>query len=306
MTGLRDVDLNLLVIFRAIMTHGSIAEAAKEVGLSASAVSHALARMRLILNDELFYRTAGGVKPTERARELNANIEPGLQLISDAISQQHHFVPQNAERLFSIQVADYVSGFFLPRLTSYILSDAPRVSINVLPFSVSAESVWDRVDLQIRLTPGRLQPEIVRSKRLFADEVVVVMRRDHPAAEAPMTAGLYAELLHVKLSQSATGTTVIEDALASRGLKRHIALTAASWYDIPDIVANSDLIAIAPRRLLGFDPRLTNMKVAPLPLEEVVFSFDLCWDQRTEHDPGIRWLRDLVVKIFNMYPADDQ
>ncbi|MEQ6250977.1 LysR family transcriptional regulator, partial [Sulfitobacter sp. HNIBRBA3233] len=74
------------------------------------------------------------------------------------------------------------------------------------------ESVWDRVDMQVRLTPGRLQPEMVRSQRLLADEIVVLMRRDHPRADETMTAELYAELPHVKLSQSATGTTVIDDA----------------------------------------------------------------------------------------------
>ena len=113
-----------------------------------------------------------------------------------------------------------------------------------------------------------------------------------------MTAELYASLRHVKLSQSATGTTVIEDALAARGLKRHMAMTVSSWFDIPDIVANSDMIAIAPRRSLQLDPRLKGLNCSPLPLEEVVFSFDLCWDLRTEREPGQQWLRKLIAELF--------
>lgn len=298
MVNLRNFDLNLLVIFRAIMNRGSIAGAADEVGLSPSAVSHALGRLRIMLNDELFFRTADGVKPTNRAVDLNADIERGLGFISTAISQQHLFVPAEAERVFTIQVADYVSGFLLPRLVRRLQSDAPGVSIDILPFSVSPDSVWDRVDMQVRLTPGRLQPQMVRSKRLLADEVVVLMRPDHPRAAEPMTAELYAALPHVKLSQSATGTTVIEDALSARGLRRKLPMTVASWFDIPDIVANSDLIAIAPRRLLSLDPRLQNLASAPLPLEEVVFSFDLCWDLRTEREPGQQWLRGVIADIF--------
>jgi len=127
---------------------------------------------------------------------------------------------------------------------------------------------------------------------------VVLMRPDHPRAAEPMTAELYAALPHVKLSQSATGTTVIEDALSARGLRRKLPMTVASWFDIPDIVANSDLIAIAPRRLLSLDPRLQNLASAPLPLEEVVFSFDLCWDLRTEREPGQQWLRGVIADIF--------
>ena len=197
-----------------------------------------------------------------------------------------------------MQVADYVSGFLLPRLAERLQVEAPGISIDILPFSISPESVWDRVDMQVRLTPGRLQPEMVRSQRLLADEIVVLMRHDHPRANDPMTAELYAGLAHVKLSQSATGTTVIDDALAARGLERHMAMTVASWFEIPDIVANSDLIAIAPRRLLSLDPRLRNLKASPLPLEEVVFSFDLCWDLRTEREPGQKWLRKVVSDVF--------
>ena len=298
MVNLRNFDLNLLVIFRAIMNRGSIAGAAEEIGLSPSAVSHALARLRLMLNDELFFRTADGVSPTDRAREINVDIERGLGFISTAISLQHQFVPAEAERVFTMQVADYVAGFLLPRLAERLQVEAPGVSIDILPFSISPESVWDRVDMQVRLTPGRLQPEIVRSQRLLADEIVVLMRRDHPQVDLPMTAELYAQLPHVKLSQSATGTTVIDDALTARGLKRHMAMTVASWFEIPDIVSSSDLIAIAPRRLASLDPRLSKLRAAPLPLEEVVFSFDLCWDLRTEREPGQKWLRKVVSDVF--------
>ncbi|MEQ6250970.1 LysR family transcriptional regulator, partial [Sulfitobacter sp. HNIBRBA3233] len=135
--NLRNFDLNLLVIFRAIMNQGSIAGAAEEIGLSPSAVSHALARLRVMLNDELFFRTAGGVRPTDRARELYADIERGLGFISTAISLQHQFVPAKAERVFTMQVADYVSAFLLPRLAERLQVEAPGVSIDILPFTIS-------------------------------------------------------------------------------------------------------------------------------------------------------------------------
>lgn len=298
MVNLRNFDLNLLVIFRAILSRGSIAGAAQEIGLSPSAVSHALGRLRIMLNDELFFRTTDGVRPTERALELNADIERGLGFLATAISRQHQFVPVEAKRTFTIQVADYVSGFLLPRLVQRLRKEAPGVIIDVLPFTISADSVWDRVDMQVRLTPGRLQPQVVRSRRLAVDEVVVLMRKDHPNVDEPMTAELYAKLPHVKLSQSATGTTVIEDVLAARGLRRDLPMTVASWFDIPDIVAHSDLIAIVPSRLLSTDPRLANLRWSPLPLEEVVFSFDLCWDLRTEREPGQKWLRAVISEIF--------
>jgi DNA-binding transcriptional LysR family regulator len=299
MVNLRDFDLNLLVIFTNIMEQRSISKAANELGLSPSAVSHALGRLRDMLNDQLFYRTAKGLEPTERAKEIIVQVEDGLSHLSTAIGAQQQFVPEDSTRVFSMQIANYVSGFFLPSFSSRIRKEAPNITIDIVPFSISTESVWDQVDVQIRLTPGRLKPRAVRSKRLMADDVVVIMRSDHPSASEPMTAELYASLPHVKLSQSSTGTTVIDDALAERGLHRHSALIVSSWDTIPDLLLETDLIAIAPRLLLSLDPRLKNLKSAPLPLEEVVFSIDLCWDKRSENESGHKWLCEMIVKVFN-------
>lgn len=299
MVNLRDFDLNLLVILKNIMEQRSISKAASELGLSPSAVSHALGRLRGMLNDQLFYRTAKGLEPTDRANEIMVQVEGGLAYLSNAISAQQQFVPADSNRVFSMQVANYISGFFLPNFARRIGTEAPNITIDILPFSISPESVWDRVDVQIRLTPGRLKPKAVRSKRLMADDVVVIMRPDHPSAGEPMTAELYANLPHVKLSQSSTGTTVIDDVLAERGLKRHSALIVASWDIIPDLLLKTDLIAIAPSRLLALDPRLKQLKSAPLPLEEVVFSFDLCWDKSSENESGHKWLCETIVDVFN-------
>lgn len=299
MVNLRDFDLNLLVIYTTIMEHRSISRAANELGLSPSAVSHALGRLRTMLNDPLFYRSAKGLEPTNRAKELLLEVESGLSSLSHAIASQQEFVPGSSERVFRMQIAGYVAGFFLPSFSERIRREAPNVTIDVLPFSISTESVWDRVDAQIRLTPGRLKPGAVKSRRLMADDIVVLMRPDHPSAEAPMTAELYADLPHVKLSQASTGTTVIDDVLGERGLRRHAALIVSNWDNIPDVLWHTDMIAIAPRHLLSLDPRLRGLKSAPLPLEEVVFSFDLCWDRSSEKESGHRWLCDTIVDVFN-------
>lgn len=299
MVNLRDFDLNLLVIFTTIMEQRSISKAANELGLSPSAVSHALRRLRTMLNDQLFYRTAKGLEPTERAKDIVVRVEDGLSHLSGAITAQQQFVPAESKRVFSMQLAGYVSGFFLPSFSNRIRDEAPGITIDILPFPVSTDTPWDRVDAQIRLTPGRLKPKAVRSRRLMADDIVVLMRPDHPNASEPMTAELYTRLPHVKLSQASTGTTVIDDSLAQRGLERHSALIVSSWDPIPDVLMRTDLIAIAPKQLLSLDPRLKHLKSAPLPLEDVVFSFDLCWDQTSEKESGHKWLCETIVDVFN-------
>lgn len=143
-------------------------------------------------------------------------------------------MPAEARRTFTIQVADDVSGFLLPRRVQCLGKEAPGVSIDFLPFTISKEIVWDRIDMQVRLTPGRLQPEMMRSQGLAIDAAVVLMPKDHPRAGNPMTAKLYSELPRVKLSQSATGSTVIKDvpaacAAISRSQLRAGSISRISW-----------------------------------------------------------------------------
>lgn len=296
--NLRKFDLNLLVIFQAIMARGSVAGAARQVGLSPSAVSHALARLRSMLNDELFRRTSKGLEPTARALELNEEVSAGLLHIAHALEQQHRFEPAKTERVFTLQIADYVSGMLLPRLAKRLREEAPGISAEVVPFTLDANMRADTADVQVRFTPGALRPSVSRSQRLLTDHFIVVMRPDHPAANSHMTVELYASLNHVRLSPASIGTTIVDDALARRGLKRRIVMTVPSWYDMPEIVENTDLIAIVPRRWLAADARLAKLRSVPLPLDEVRFAIDLCWDVRRERDPGHRWFRTLIEQIF--------
>lgn len=296
--NLRKFDLNLLIIFQAIMARGSVVGAASQVGLSPSAVSHALARLRVMLNDELFRRTSRGLKPTARALELSDEITTGLSHIAHALERQHAFEPATTERVFTLQIADYVSGMLLPRLAKRLRTEAPGVSAEVIPFSVDADSRADMVDVQVRFTLGTQHPAASRSQRLLTDRFIVVMRPDHPAADREMTVELYASLNHVRLSPAAIGTTIVDDALARRGLKRRVVMTVPGWFDMPEIVENTDMVAIVPSRWPSADARLAKLHSVPLPLEEVQFAIDLCWDIRRDRDPGQKWFRSLIARIF--------
>lgn len=296
--NLRSFDLNLLVIFQAIMLRRSVVRAGEQVGLSPSAVSHALGRLRVMLNDELFARGPAGLEPSPRALELYAEIEQGLAHISSAIEAQHRFDPARSERVFTMQITDYVSGFLLPRLTERLCREAPGVSVQVLPFSVNDEPRSDAADLQLRFTTSEPQQLGARSLRVLTDRFIVVMRADHPAVGQPMTPELYAALKHVKLSPAATGTTIVDDALARRGLRRRVVMTVPGWFDMAEIVERTDLVAVVPRRWPAADARLAKLHSVPLPLEEVAFSIDLCWEVRRERDPGQRWLRNLIAGLF--------
>ena len=296
--NLRKFDLNLLVVFQAIMTTRSVVRAAEQIGMSPSAVSHALARLRVMFNDELFQRTARGLEPTDRAIALAAEIETGLSHIGSAIEGQHVFDPATAERVFTMQIADYISGMLLAPLARRLQDEAPGASVEVLPFATGADADKMATDVQVRFTPGDQALSATRVERLITGEFMVVMRPDHPAAADDLTPETYAALNHVRLSPAATGTMMVDEALARRGLKRRIVMSVPSWFDLPQIVEKSDLVAIVPSRWLVADARLARLLAKDLPLPEVKFAIDLCWDARRDRDPGQKWFRTLIKSVF--------
>ena len=297
-TNLRKFDLNLLVVFRAIMEQGSVVGAAFRIGLSAPAVSHALARLRIMFNDELFRRTARGLEPTERARELYDDVMAGLGHIENALERQHVFDPGTSQQVFTIQITDYVSGTLLPRLAAHLRAEAPRISVHVVPFATGADIDRPHADVQIRFTPGDKALSTAHSKRLLLDKFVVIMRPDHPAASEELTPERYASLGHARLSPAAAGTMIVDDALARRGLKRWIAMSVPSFSDIPPIIEGTDLIAIIPSSWAAADSRIGALLTKPLPLPEVVYSIDLCWDRRQDRNASQRWFRASISKMF--------
>ncbi|KFE33384.1 LysR family transcriptional regulator [Thioclava atlantica] len=297
-TNLRRFDLNLLVIFQAILSQGSVAGAAEAVGLSPSAVSHALARLRVMFNDELFRRSPNGLEPTERALEVGLEIGEGLHHISTAIDMQQRFDPSKSDRVFTMQIADYVSGMVLAPLAQRLERDAPGISVNVIPFGTGADATRKLSDVQIMFAPEASLSAAIRTRRLLDDRFLVVMRQGHPAAREELTVERYAGLRHARISPAAIGTTLIDDALARRGLQRRQVLTVPSWFDLPQIIETTDLVAVVPSEWLKADSRLAALVARELPMSEVGFSVDLRWDARSDRDPGQKWFRDAICKIF--------
>lgn len=299
--NLRTIDLNLLVIFDALMKENSVSAAAHRVGLSPSAVSHALRRLRVTMNDELFRRTTRGIQPTERAIDLSGEIGLALHQIEYALDRQQVFDPGQSTRTFRIQVSDYVSGFLLPRLVEILRQQAPSVQIIAEQFPLNGDQMREPADLQIRLTFGTQQPDTLRTEHLITDRFIVIMKKGHAAYEGKMTAEHYAALNHLKVSLGAIGSTPIDDALANRGLKRNIVMTVPNWSEISPIIERSDLVTVVPNGWQDVDNRQRRFVFAPLPLEEVLFSIDQCWDAKRDRDAGQKWLRNLISGIFQTY-----
>jgi DNA-binding transcriptional LysR family regulator len=295
--NLRTIDLNLLVILDTLITERSVSRAAQRLGLTQSAVSHALRRLRVLFGDDLLIRRGSGMELTWRAAHLSKELRVALGVIEAMVNEDVAFDPATSDRVFRLRVSDYVLGFLLGRLCRVLRTEAPGVRLDVNHFGDDGDEVIGD-EIHVRLGSEAGVTSRYRRVRVFEDSFVVVMSRHHPAATLPMTLDLYVQLLHLKVAASAIGTNFIDDALARRGLSRDIAMRVPSWLDVRAIIETTDLVAALPRRWTETSAFTQSCVTSPLPLDEVELSIDVVWHPRHDDDPGHAWLRAAIVRTM--------
>jgi DNA-binding transcriptional LysR family regulator len=255
--NLRSLDLNLLPIFAALMREQHLSHAAEQLAMSQPAVSSALKRLRLHFNDELFVRTARGLIPTPRAQELQQAIEPALQLIQTGCSEAK-FEAQTSEQSLSIAMNAASEYLIAPKLFQWLQHQAPKMKLEFQPDHLE--------DIPALLKDGRLDfaldyigftsPQI-QSQELLEEDLVLICRQHHPQIKGKISLKAFSNLPQVSLvprsslthKQSQLRGTPIEQLMGNQLPQRNICLHVSSFVAIPNIVANSELIAIVPKRI---------------------------------------------------------
>jgi DNA-binding transcriptional LysR family regulator len=296
--NLRSIDLNLLVILEALVEERSVTKAAYRVGISQSAASHALKRLRLTFKDEVLVRTSDGMIPTGQAILLASMISGSLQQIEQAVIQGSKFDPTTSTQVFKMRVSDYAGVYLLPRLCQKLRDLAPLTRLEVQHFSPQdTEQKTSQGEVQVRLALRSKIAGLSHSVRLLEDHFVVVMS----AARSPRLSKLdlsdYLGLTHLKIAPSGVGTNLIDDELANLGQKRKIAMTVPSWLEMRQVIETTDLAAVVPKHWLraeGFE----NFVTYPLPIDNVSLAIDLVWHPRDDKDAAQRWFRGQIQDIF--------
>jgi len=293
------IDLNLLVAFDALMNERNVTRAAAQVGVSQPAMSAALARLRTLLADPLFLRSADGLLPTPRARDLAAPIAHALRQIEGALVTKPVFVPADAALTMSVGMADYPGFVLLPALMAGLKAEAPGIVLNVRAVHGrdGAVDLLDAgaIDAAIGVVPGSLDGRI-QTRPLLRDTFVTILARSHPAAQAPMTLDAFLALEHVLVSPEGDRYGVVDAALAQLGKQRTLRLTLPHMFAVPAVVARSQLTATLLRRaaLTGADSRQLRLFAPPLALPEIVFH--LLWHRRSDTHPAQAWLRGFIAR----------
>jgi DNA-binding transcriptional LysR family regulator len=294
--NVRDVDLNLLRVFDAVLRERGVTAAAVGLGLTQPAVSNALARLRGVFGDALFVRTPGGMDATPFARGLAEPVRQALALLESALAHGPGFDPAAATRAFRFYMSDLGQIEFLPPLIERVQREAPGVRLEAVALEIediAAALAAGALDLAVGFLPGLGPP--VRRRALFRDPYVCLMRADHPVKALSKKTFLQAS--HALVTYRG-GHRVVEEALERAGLARRIALRLPHFTVVPMVLERTDLVCTLPARVARVFERRGKLKSLPPPVAIPPADVGVHWHERFESDPGNRWLRELVVELF--------
>jgi DNA-binding transcriptional LysR family regulator len=293
---LASADLNLLVALDALLQAGSVTRAASRIGLTQSAMSHALSRLRRQFDDPLFVRGRRGLQPTARAEELRAPIAAVLADIAATLVPRTPFDPARATARFTIMTNDYAELVLLPSLVERLTREAPGIDLAVEGWQPDAERRLEsgEVDLAIGL-PSEGVPGIRRQK-LFTERFVCMVRTRHPSVRGRLTLPIFARLPHLLVAPHGRSRGVVDEVLARAGFERRIGLRISHFLVAPRVIARSNLVLTLPERAAkaAATPRV---RLLPPPIEVPSFTMVQLWHERTQTDPGRAWLRSVVAAV---------
>ena len=298
---LRQLDLNLLKAFDALMDERNVTRAADRLAVTQPAVSATLNRLRDALGDPLFVRTQRGIAPTERALALAGPVKRILVDI-EAVLQPQAFDPATADFTVTLSATDYAMRAVVMPFVAALRPLAPRIRLAVIQaHGPELLERMERGELDLALITPQMAPPEVHVRPLFDERYVCVLRQAHPAAgQDALTLDTFCDLDHGIVSLQGGGFSgPTDEALARLGRQRAVRVSVPSFGTLLDLVRSTDLVALVPGRLLA---GVTGLAVRTPPLEVAGFTKVLAWHARTHVDPRQRWVRDLLVRTCGQPP----
>ena len=289
-------DLNLLITLDVLLAEGSVARAAQRLRLSPSAMSRALARLRETTGDPLLVRAGRGLVPTPRALELREHVSRLVQDAEAVLRPAEQLDLKQLVRTFTLRTSDGFVENFGPALIARASEEAPGVRLHfVQKLSKDSAALRDgSVDLETGVVGGTTSPE-VRTRALFEDRFVGVVRTGHPLSEGEITASRYAAGRHILVSRRGLDKGPMDEALEALGLQREIITVVGGFSAALALARASDLIATVPAR--HTQNLRTGLHSFELPFELPPITISMLWHPRMDADSAHRWLRECLRAV---------
>jgi DNA-binding transcriptional LysR family regulator len=292
-------DLTQVKLLAELSGTRSVSQAAQRVGVSQSAASHALARLREQLGDPLFTRARDGFQPTPFGARLGQAAREALDVLTVGLNSKDQFDPATTSRAFTFLTNDVGQAVFLPRLLKFLKKAAPGATVRVLPIPMhdpgamlSSGEVDFAAGFFDNLNAGFRQTVVMHER------YVCIVRSGHRLFRGGMNLKAFRETEHAVADSTGMAHAVLDRFLARHRVRRKIALRVPALQVLPMIVADSDLLAVVPGRLAeAFQSRLP-IKVMPPPVPIPSYDIRLHWHERYDRDPAIQWMRRAFVRVF--------
>jgi DNA-binding transcriptional LysR family regulator len=294
----RNLDLNLLVVFCAVMQERSVTGAAAKLNMSQPAVSHAIKRLRDAVGDELLVRTPVGLEPTPFALRIHPRLAESLDSIRTTVQGAKNFSPQTAERQFKIALNNYAALVLAAPLVTAVAREAPGIQLELRPSgTVEVTEALDTGEIDAVISQIASPGDRFSDVRLFEEGFAALVREGHPAVSAgAISLENFGALLHLVLSSTGEDTDFVADVLRGAGLTRKVAarvpLLAAGR-----ILLDSDLITVMGRRAAHALAASGPLQVVELPFDTPVFPMAMMWHRRLDDSEAHKWLRQILVRV---------
>lgn len=303
---LRDINLNLLVVFRDLMQTRSISATARRLDMSQPAASNALARLRAALGDELLVRAGQTMQPTRLAERIARDVDEGIAHLQAALNQRDAFEPGQGSRRFVVAMTDLGEVHFMPRLLAHCMRHAPNVRLEV-SHATGAElrEGLQGGDIDLALGPYVDLPDSFLQQKLFRQQCVSLFRASHRFAKhSPITLAAWRDARHLLVSNLASPYVEIRQRMEKAGIRFSAQDQVSSFLSAPFVVAASDCVVTVPGKLAEQFMEPLRLRTLRPPLRLPELTTHVFWHRRNQTDPGLTWLRGIIATLFAERPSN--
>lgn len=297
--NLRSVDLNLLTLFDALLDERQLSRAASKLGMSQSAASNALSRLRLTFKDELFIRTREGMEPTPKAQQLALPIREGLNAIRSALTDEAQFNPATSQRTFRLLLNDFIEPILLPKLLKVIQESGDQLSLE--SFNGQHQDNLDRlrkgqIDFYFDLKPP--EDSQLTCEKVYEETLSVIASHNHPRLQHSITIDDYLEERHIVYTRHDGQKTSLDLALeAHQPIARKVLIQASHLSVVPELVQQSDALATMPTQTAQRVCSSYDLQRFDFPLGIGALPLFMIWHKALDSDSAHQWFKQQILNV---------
>lgn len=295
---LASLDANLLVALDALLQEANVTRAAARLGVTQSAMSQTLGRLRAQFDDPILVKSGRRMVPSPFAERIQARLRRAVWELEAVVQDRPEFDPRTACNRFVVAMVDYLALVLFPPLREAVGEDAPGVDLAV--HALEAGSIASRLEEGIvHLYVGvRGQTErALAAQPLFDDPFTLVVRAGHPLCEEEVTLAAYASAPHIHVSPRREQGSIVNGALKDAGYMRRVAVEVPYFALVPPLLASSDLVATVPRSIAEQWQRDDELVTLPPPISLPTLEICTAWHPKFSRDPAQAWLRDTMHRV---------